>query len=76
VLRVEDNGAGFPPAMLKYGQEVEPDCDEGFARGRTQLGLYFSAQIAHLHCTRERVGMVRLENGHDLTGGCFSLWLP
>jgi signal transduction histidine kinase len=74
VLRVEDNGPGFPPAMLE--QRALPDADAGFARGRTRLGLYFSRKVAELHQNQGRVGRVELHNGCSLGGGCFSLWLP
>lgn len=75
VIRVEDNGAGFPPAMLEQ-HDIESDSGQGFARGRTQLGLYFSRKVAELHRNAGRSGRVTLENHANLEGGCFSLWLP
>ena len=74
VIRVEDNGQGFPAAMLDMQTSQEPS--EGFKVGNTQLGLYFSTQIARLHQNRERSGFIRLENARELGGGCFSIWLP
>lgn len=73
VIRVEDNGSGFPPAMLAL-QEA-PDADTN-RRDRTRLGLFFSRQVAELHQNGGRRGFVRLENGRKLPGSCFSLWLP
>lgn len=73
VLRVEDNGLGFPEGML---ERRPSEGDEGTSPGRTQLGLYFSEQIAQLHRDRSRQGFIRLENHHRLAGGCFSIWLP
>jgi signal transduction histidine kinase len=74
VIRVEDNGAGFPQAMQDLS--LDPTPSEGFAGGRTQLGLYFSNQVAQLHRNRERSGHIRLSNECSLGGGCFSIFLP
>jgi signal transduction histidine kinase len=74
VIGVEDNGAGFPQAML----DMLPDMasSESFSRGRTQLGLYFSHQVAEVHRNGERHGRITLDNNSSLGGGCFSVWLP
>lgn len=74
VIRVEDNGPGFPQAMLDLPMDPEPS--SGFAGGRTQLGLYFSNQVAQLHQNRDRTGYIRLDNRCSLGGGCFSIRLP
>jgi signal transduction histidine kinase len=74
VLGVEDNGPGFPASMLAFGIEVEPE--EGLGHGRTRLGLYFSSQVAALHCNGDRVGQIRLSNGGRLGGGRFEILLP
>ncbi len=76
VLRVEDNGRGFPQSMIDAQLEMDGDLADSFTRGHTHLGLFFCSQIAHQHRNRERSGMVRLCNGFHLPGGCFSLWLP
>jgi len=48
-LRIEDDGPGFPSAMLgRRGADAEARLDP--AAGRTGLGLYFCASIAP--CTR------------------------
>lgn len=75
-FRVEDNGAGFPPALLAAGA---PDARAGgvnFLTNSAGLGLYFAGEVARMHRHRERHGAVRLENGGPLGGGCFILTLP
>jgi signal transduction histidine kinase len=73
-IPVEDNGAGFPQAMLDLS--LDPSPSEGFSGGRTQLGLYFAQQVAQLHRNGERGGHIRLSNDCSLGGGCFSILLP
>ena len=63
VLRVEDDGPGFPPAWV-----------EGREEGRT--GLRVTRRIAALHCHGERRGRLHLENGGAFGGAVFSLWIP
>lgn len=76
VIRVEDDGAGFPPAMLEQTDYQPLPRTQADKPGRTQLGLYFAARIAQIHRHGERCGRIRLVNGHRLPGGCFELWLP
>lgn len=76
VLRVEDNGDGFPGRFL---HEYNADSDafgKDFSEGRTQLGFFFASSIAALHKNRGQEGFIRLRNGHELAGGCFEMWLP
>jgi len=72
-IRVEDNGPGYPEALL-----AAPDACQGvnFRSGSTGLGLYFAREVASLHQDRDRHGALRLENGGALGGGCFILELP
>ena len=74
VLRVEDNGDGFPDDMLAFQAAI--DSLDSINQGRTQLGLYFANLIARSHTNRTRKGFIRLENSVNLEGGCFSIWLP
>jgi K+-sensing histidine kinase KdpD len=74
VLRVEDNGEGFPDHMLEL--QAALDTSEHIHQGQTQLGLYFANLMAQIHTNRDRHGFIRLENKINLSGGCFSLWLP
>lgn len=74
VIRVQDNGEGFPQSMLDLQTESPPSA--GFGQGRTRLGLHFADKVARLHKDKDRQGFIRLENGGQLQGGCFSIWLP
>ena len=74
VIRVEDNGDGFPAEMLEFQEAIGRS--ENFNQGRTQLGLYFAKLIAQMHTNQQQQGFIRLENNHILSGSCFSLWLP
>jgi len=74
VISVEDDGVGFPRAMLELQHALEGG--RSFGTGRTNLGLYFSHQVARAHKDGERIGMIRLDNRCHLEGGCFSIWLP
>lgn len=72
-VRVEDNGPGYPQALL-----ATPETCQGvnFRSGSTGLGLYFAREVAALHQHRDAQGTLRLENGGALGGGCFILELP
>lgn len=74
VIRVEDNGRGYPPLVLEAGEAVQKGVN--FSSGSTGLGLYFSAMVAKLHKNRGKTGSITLENGGTYGGGCFSLRLP
>ena len=77
-LRVEDNGPGYPPALLKAGAIATRDTGGGvnFLTNSAGLGLYFSNEVARMHRHRGRQGTLRLENGGTYGGGCFILSLP
>lgn len=74
ILRVEDNGDGFPDSMLELQAAI--DTSDNIDHGHTQLGLYFANLIARIHVNQHCHGFIRLENQINLSGGCFSLWLP
>lgn len=74
VLSVQDDGDGFPEAMLEAQDHPAAAMDGG--SGRTHLGIYFSRLVAGLHREGDRRGYIRLENGGSLGGGRFSLHLP
>lgn len=78
IIRVEDNGRGYPAAMLENCNAAMSGNQSGvsFATNSTGLGLYFSREVARMHKNRGRGGAVRLENGGALGGGCFVLCLP
>ena len=69
VFSVEDDGPGYPPALLAQGESLQP----AHALDSTGLGLYFARRIAALHRREDRTGRVELANR---PGGCFELWLP
>jgi len=77
-LRIEDNGPGYPPALLKAGEIAARGTAGGvnFLTNSTGLGLYFSSEVAKMHRHRGRHGSLRLENGGQYGGGCFILRLP
>jgi signal transduction histidine kinase len=77
-IRVEDNGRGYPAALLEAGSAALSGTASGvnFLTNSAGLGLHFSREVAKMHRHRERVGTVRLENGGALGGGCFILALP
>ncbi len=76
VIRVEDDGSGFPPALTGLLDKLIDQPRDSLDAGRTQLGLYFAVRIAQLHQNGDKMGRIRLINGHLLPGGCFELWLP
>ncbi len=77
-VRVEDNGRGYPGAMIEAGATAMSGLARGvkFATNSTGLGLYFSSEVAKAHRHRGRVGSIALENGGAFGGGCFVLRLP
>ena len=76
-IRVEDNGTGFPKALLAAGGAPASEASGvNFLTNSAGLGLYFSGEVAKMHRHRERHGRVALENGGVLGGGCFVLTLP
>jgi len=75
-IRVEDNGAGFSPALLAAGAAAGRGRAVDFRANSAGLGLYFAAEVAKMHTHRGACGTVRLENGGPLGGGCFVMRLP
>jgi two-component system sensor histidine kinase SenX3 len=75
-IRVEDNGAGFPPALLAAGAAAGRGRAVDFRANSAGLGLYFATEVARMHTHRGACGTVRLENGGLLHGGCFVMRLP
>ena len=75
VLRIEDNGLGYPARMLER-DAIGADRGVDFFTGSTGLGFYFSAQVAQLHQNNGRSGTLSIDNGGALGGGCFVVTLP
>ncbi|MBU2976923.1 HAMP domain-containing sensor histidine kinase [Alteromonas sp. C1M14] len=74
ILRVEDDGPGYPPAML--ARSTEELSDFHVSQGRTGLGLYFARLIANAHSKGLRIGEISLTNGGTLGGSVFEVRLP
>ncbi|MFQ5469915.1 MAG: sensor histidine kinase [Gammaproteobacteria bacterium] len=74
VIRINDNGEGFPQHMISGSNNESHGVD--FSSGRTGLGLYFTSQVAQLHKNKEKNGRVEMSNGQRLGGACFSIYLP
>lgn len=77
VLKVEDNGDGYPEAML-IGSREETLRKKAidFNTGSMGLGLYFAQLVARSHRKGDTGGYITLGNGGALGGGVFSLYIP
>ncbi len=76
VMRVKDNGPGYPEAMLIDHEEIDSQKSISFQNSNTGLGLYFSRLVAELHKNKGKSGYVTTTNDGIDGGGCFSLYLP
>ncbi len=65
VLRVADDGPGYPPAI--------PGIDDDNA---AHTGLFLARKLAALHHRHDRKGHVAFETSHDLGGAQFAIHLP
>ncbi|MGV8057138.1 MAG: sensor histidine kinase [Smithellaceae bacterium] len=77
VLRIEDDGAGYPPSML-FNEKNNPEFKKGinFQTGSTGLGIYFSAMVSAMHKNNGKSGFISITNGGKLNGGVFSIYIP
>ncbi len=74
VIEVCDDGPGFPEKMLESNHHhAERGID--FNSGSTSLGLFFAAEVAHLHRRGEKHGSIELSNISPC-GSRFKLSLP
>ncbi len=73
-IRVEDNGSGYPPGMLRDG--ISQNRRSNFTTGSTGLGFYFSSLVARMHANSGRRGELAIENGGAYGGSCFVVRLP
>jgi K+-sensing histidine kinase KdpD len=71
---LEDDGPGYPEAMLRAGNTDMQDFDIG--SGRTGLGLFFARMIAQAHTNNGKTGSIHLQNGGNLGGSVFTLKIP
>ena len=77
VMRIEDDGAGYPPAML-FNENNNPEFKKeiDFQTGSTGLGIYFSVMVSAMHKNNEKSGFISISNGGTLNGGVFSIYIP
>lgn len=71
-ISINDNGQGYPQDLLDTVSNKDRGID--FTSGSTNLGLFFSKEIAALHRSRGEQGSITLNNSE--LGGCFTLSLP
>lgn len=71
---VEDDGPGYPDAMLEVSNVPMQEFD--IQAGRTGLGLFFAKLIAGGHTDGNNFGTIHLENNGRLGGSVFTLKLP
>ncbi len=74
VLRIEDNGPGYPELMLQSEETSMAELD--VRHGRTGLGLFFAQMIAQAHERNGERGRISLQNGGMLGGSVFTIKLP
>lgn len=72
-ISVEDDGAGFPDALLA-GQGGH--AEQGFTRGHTGLGLHFARVVADAHRRHGQRGSICIDKRAVLGGARFELELP
>ena len=73
-IRIDDNGPGYPKAMLDQAKPATRGVD--FLSNSSNLGLYFCQEIASLHQNKGREGCITLSNDSSLGGSRFEIWLP
>ncbi len=73
VIRVEDNGHGYPEKMLHAD---DSPTSINFQTGNTGLGLYFASRVAKMHNNGKHFGYTETDNNGIDNGGRFSLYLP
>ena len=74
VIRIEDDGPGYPDTMLETNEL--PMQDVNIIEGRTGLGVFFAKLIACAHRKDNNQGGIFLTNGGELGGSIFTLKLP
>lgn len=73
IISITDNGGGYPQQIIEHISNDNRSID--FNSGSTNLGLFFSQQIASIHHCKGRNGSIELSNSEQ-GGGCFTLKLP
>ena len=75
VIRVEDDGQGYPPSMITNNLNLDKT-GINLNAGGTGLGLYFAMLVAQAHQNHDQQGHIEIYNGGSLGGGVFSIHLP
>ena len=73
-ITIADDGPGYPDNMLLKPAGLIEEAD--VSKGGTHLGLYFAEKIVSLHKQHNQCGYIKLENGTELGGGVFKLFIP
>ena len=73
-ITIADDGSGFPDNMIEAPAKLVEEAEVN--EGGTHLGLYFAEKIASMHKQKNRCGYIKLENGGELGGGIFKMYLP
>ncbi|TEW52938.1 sensor histidine kinase [Psychromonas algicola] len=76
VLKIEDNGDGFPKHMMDINKKLNEFYNFNASKGRSGLGLLFAKKIAAAHKSKDLKGEILLENKPNNTGCMFTLRLP
>jgi K+-sensing histidine kinase KdpD len=77
VLRVEDDGKGFPQELMQRDQSQPGAYARGsYAANHTNLGLLFAEKVSSLHRSNDRHGRIEVKNACHLPGACVEIWLP
>ncbi len=74
VIKVEDDGEGYPPHMLKQSQTKLAEFT--LSQGRTGLGIFFARLIAGAHTRGQKQGSISLSNGGAYSGSVFEVKIP
>ena len=72
-LSISDNGSGYPQEIIGKLNNTHRSID--FHSGSTNLGLFFSQEIAAIHRCKDRQGSIQLLNPEE-GGGRFVLDIP
>lgn len=73
-IRIEDNGTGYPEAVLKQKAMAQHKFDANL--GRSGLGVYFAHLITQAHVKQGTCGSINISNSVEKSGAIFTLRLP
>lgn len=76
VIDIEDDGIGFPEAMLTHNAENEGEGASSNTLGATGLGLVFAQKILSLHGINDTKGYLEFSNSGINGGAKVRLYVP